>query len=419
MSSWMPLKKRSNLLCSHLDKSEQSMIFCKRSLFFVTAFTLLCSLLSTMQANAALKARTTEKEETKPQIDAPYIGSMKTTKTRYEDTLLKVMRKHNLGYVEIRAANPDVDVWIPGAGTKVTLPTRHLLPDAPRKGIVINLSEMRLYSFIDVQNPQSFPIGVGRDGLNTPTGKTRITRKKDGPTWRPTPRMREENPDLPASVPPGDDNPLGTHALYLGWPQYLIHGTHRPWGIGRRVSSGCIRMYPEHITQLFEMVPTGTSVNVVKQPLKFAWIDEKLYLEAHAEDALADAIEAKGEIKEYDVPKSLFSQLRKSADEYYDHLDWDHIRNVVKERRGYPIEIFSVKDHLAQLEKDRLEQERLDQEEAEAAEQESYSKKLRRPKRLHREILKSRGFSAKAFQSVGLITNNYVQNENVKGSCRE
>lgn len=284
----------------------------------------------------------------------PYIGAMKTTRARYEDTLLQIMRKNNLGYVEIRAANPGVDVWIPGAGTEIILPTRHLLPEVKREGLVINLSEMRLYVFKDGEEPKSFPIGVGREGLNTPTGSTKITRKKDGPTWRPTARMREENPDLPASVPPGDDNPLGTHALYLGWPAYLIHGTHRPWGIGRRVSSGCIRMYPEHITQVFEMIPVGTKVTVVKQPLKFAWIDDSLYLEAHADDALADAIETSGEVKEYDVPRSLFTDLKKHAGDYYDHLDWDHIRKIVKERRGYPIEIFNIDEHNKKLEQEEL-----------------------------------------------------------------
>lgn len=290
---------------------------------------------------------------TKAEEYRPYIGSMQTTRASYEDTLLGIMRDNDLGYVEIRAANPDVDVWIPGAGTKIVLPTRHLLPDTPREGIVINLSELRLYSYVeDKANPVSFPIGIGRDGLATPTGTTTIRRKKDGPTWRPTPRMREENPDLPAAVPPGDDNPLGTHALYLGWPQYLIHGTHRPWGIGRRVSSGCIRMYPEDIVKFFDMIPVNTKVRVVKQPLKFAWINDVLYLEAHADNSLADDVERDGKVREYAVPNSLFRQLRKIAGEHYKDLDWDHIKTVVKERRGYPIAIYDIKkqERIAQKE---------------------------------------------------------------------
>lgn len=302
----------------------------------------------------------------------PYIGSMQTVRADYEDTLLDIMRNNELGYVEIRAANPGVDVWIPGNGTKIILPTRHLLPDAPREGIVINLSELRLYSYVqDPANPVTFPIGIGREGLGTPTGTTTIQRKKEGPTWRPTPRMREEKPELPAAVPPGDDNPLGTHALYLGWPQYLIHGTHRPWGIGRRVSSGCIRMYPEHIIKFFEMIPTGTPVRVVKQPIKLAWIDDVLYLEAHADDSLADDIEREGKVREYDVPNSLFSQLRKMAGDHYDNLDWDHVKTIVKERRGYPIAIYDIhreEERRAEAAQEQAEEQQAENESAESEE---------------------------------------------------
>lgn len=273
----------------------------------------------------------------------PYIGEMKTITTKYEDTLVMVMREYNLGYVEIRSANPGVDVWIPGEGTEVVLPMRHLIPDAPREGIVINLAEMRLYNFgEDPNNPVTHPIGIGREGFSTPTGKTKIIRKKDGPTWRPTPRMREEDPDLPESVPPGDDNPLGTHALYLNWPAYLIHGTHRPWGIGRRVSSGCIRMYPKDIITTFENTPVGTTVNVIRQPIKTAWIDDVLYLEAHADMTLADDVERTGAPEEYNVPDDLFRTLKKQLGAHYKKADWEKIRTVLKERRGYPIAILDL-----------------------------------------------------------------------------
>ena len=253
---------------------------------------------------------------------------------------MELGRKYNVGYVEIVAANPGVDPLLPGEGTKVIIPQRHLLPDAPREGIVINLAEMRMYSYVDdPNNPISHPIGIGRDGLNTPTGITKVVRKMAGPTWRPTDRMRREKPELPAAVGPGPDNPLGTHALYLGWPQYLIHGTHKPLGVGRRVSSGCIRMYPEDIIQMFRDVPVGTQVNVVKQPIKMAWIDGMLYLEAHAEDELADTYEAKGTLKEYRVPETLFADLKEISGDHYDRLDWEKIREIVKSRNGRPMPI--------------------------------------------------------------------------------
>ena len=269
-----------------------------------------------------------------------YIGDLETIRAKYEDTLLQIGRDHNLGYVEMVAANPNVDVILPGKGTKIILPKRHLIPDAPQSGIVINLAEMRMYDFAtDPENPKTYPLGIGRDGLNTPLGVTKVTRKKDGPSWRPTPRMRKEDPELPAVVEPGPDNPLGTHALYLGWPAYLIHGTHKPLGVGRRVSSGCIRMYPEDIVQVFDDIPVGTRVNVIKQPIKMAWIDDMLYLEAHAEDELADSFEDIGEIKEYRVPETLFSDLSDIAGDSKDRLDWKKIREAVKYRQGFPVAI--------------------------------------------------------------------------------
>ncbi len=243
------------------------------------------------------------------------------------------------------------------------MPKKHLIPDAPREGLVINLAEMRMYDFVtDPENPKTYPLGIGRDGLNTPLGKTTVTRKKDGPSWRPTPRMRKEDPELPAVVPPGEDNPLGTHALYLGWPQYLIHGTHKPYGVGRRVSSGCIRMYPEDIVKVFENIPVGTAVRVVKEPIKIAWVDDMLYLEAHAEDELADSYESAGTIKEYRVPETLFKQVTDVAGDQVDKLDWKSIRDAVKSRHGIPVAILKDKPNETEVTEDILD---IDEEEEE------------------------------------------------------
>ncbi len=269
-----------------------------------------------------------------------YIGDMETYIAVYEDTLVHLARKHNLGFVEIRAANPTLDPWIPGEGAKVILPKRHLLPDAPREGLVINLPEMRIYGFLDGDKPPfSYPLGIGREGLGTPLGKTKIVRKKENPVWRPTPRMREEDPTLPAVVPPGPDNPLGTHALYLGWPTYAIHGTTRPYGIGRRVSSGCIRLYPENIVELFEKVPVGTKVNVINQPIKVGWIGNELYLEAHPDMEQVISMEESGKIKVKKLSDEDIEMINDKAGMYRDLLNWPRIRRAVLERRGYPVRI--------------------------------------------------------------------------------
>lgn len=272
--------------------------------------------------------------------DKPYVGDQKIYIAKHEDTLVHIARYFEMGFVEMRAANPHVDPWIPGDGTKMILPSRHILPDADHKGIVINLPEMRLYAFVNGDEaPSTFPLGVGREGLETPIGKTKVVRKKEGPQWRPTARMRKEDPELPEVVEPGPDNPLGTHALYLGWPTYAMHGTNKPYGIGRRISSGCIRLYPENITQLFEMIPVGTPVQVVNQPIKLAWIDDVLYLEAHPDMDQAIQMEETGQIYTAKMSDDALKQILKAAGEYKDKLHWATIRNAVRDRSGYPVMI--------------------------------------------------------------------------------
>lgn len=269
-----------------------------------------------------------------------FIGEMEEYNAVYEDTLIHLARKHDLGFVEIRAANPKLDPWIPGEGAKVILPKRHLLPDTLRKGIVINLPEMRIYAYLNEDDaPYSYPIGIGREGLGTPTGKTSVVRKKEGPTWYPTERMLKEDPELEPIVPPGPDNPMGTHVLYLGWPTYAMHGTNRPFGIGRRVSSGCIRLYPEDIITFFEQAPIGTPVNVVNQPIKVAWIDNELYLEAHPDLEQAIKMEEMGIVEQQKFTDEDMAFIIEKAGEYAERLNWAKIRNSLRERKGYPVRI--------------------------------------------------------------------------------
>lgn len=269
-------------------------------------------------------------------------GNLRETTTyraSYQDTLLDVARRFKLGYVEMVAANPGTDPWLPGEGADLVLPTVHLMPDAEPQGIVINLADMRLY-FFDAPGgaPRSYPIGIGREGLTTPLGETKVVRKAENPTWRPTARMRAEDPTLPEVVPPGPENPLGTRALYLGWSQYLIHGTNKPWGVGRRVSSGCIRMYPEDVEELYELVKIGTKVTVVDQPVKLGWIDGELYLEAHPTQTQSDQLEAYGRF-EPSLPSNVVDQVLARAGDQAHRLDWSQIRQAAVERRGYPIRI--------------------------------------------------------------------------------
>ncbi len=268
------------------------------------------------------------------------VGRMSAHVTVFEDNLLDVARANDLGFVEVRAANPEIDPWLPGADARIILPTAHLLPDAPREGIVINLAEMRLYYFSEPGGPPAtYPIGIGREGWTTPTGSSQIVRKAEEPSWYPPESIRAERPDLPAVIGPGEDNPLGDYALYLDWPAYLIHGTNRPWGIGRRVSSGCIRMYPEDIAALFESVPLKTPVTVVDQPVKLGWVDGELYLEAHPTQSQADMLEIEGRFDAV-VPVGILGTVENFATQSDGRaVDWAAVLAAVKERRGYPVRV--------------------------------------------------------------------------------
>ncbi|MEM7679386.1 MAG: L,D-transpeptidase family protein [Pseudomonadota bacterium] len=268
------------------------------------------------------------------------IGELKDYRAKYEDTFIHLARDHDLGFVEMRAANPGVDPWVPGRGTRLTIPTSHLLPNAKHEGVIINLPEMRVYYFDGKDSkPRTFPIGIGREGLETPRGETTVVRKTEGPTWRPTPRMRKEDPELEAIVPPGPDNPLGTHALYLGWPQYLIHGTNKPFGIGRKISSGCIRMYPEDIKEFFKLVPVGTKVTVIEQPVKLAWIDDTLYIEAHPTEEQSMIVEEMGGVPYEEVPKAEIGRLVDIIGQDYGDINWNALRKVYGVRLGYPVPV--------------------------------------------------------------------------------
>ncbi len=191
-----------------------------------------------------------------------------------KQTLIDIARRHNIGYEEIRMANPDVSLWVPGAGTEVVIPAQYILPPAPREGVVVNLSELRLY-YYPADKPgivETYPVSVGREEFATPVGITRTTVKVKDPAWAPPSSMRREAAErgepAPSVVPPGPDNPLGEHAILLAMPSYLIHGTNRPDGVGMRVSRGCIRMYPEDIKSLYERLPSGTQVNLMDAPFK-------------------------------------------------------------------------------------------------------------------------------------------------------
>lgn len=277
------------------------------------------------------------------------IGSVTTIRTDGQDTLLDVARRYGLGYVDMKLSNPDVDTWLPGEGTEVLLPTEFVLPLGKREGIILNIPEMRLYYFpphkgSGPREVLTFPVGIGREGWGTPYVTTRIIEKKERPTWHPPESIRKEHAEmgdpLPKRVGPGPDNPLGEYAMRLGIPQYLIHGTNKPWGVGMRVSHGCVRLYPEDIKELFRLVKIGTRVSIVNQPYKVGVRGGRLFLEAHPyleedEAAFKDNLTA--------VVKMVVANTEEGGYE----VDWDLVREVVQNPRGIPVEIGYVRDSSA------------------------------------------------------------------------
>ena len=218
------------------------------------------------------------------------IGAVTLVPARAEDTLLDIARRHGLGYEDIVRANPDVDTWLPGEGTEVVLPTRFVLPPGPRRGIILNLAEYRLYYFPEPAKGErgvvmTYPMSIGRMDWETPLGRTTVISKVIDPSWYPPESIRAEhaadgNP-LPRIVPAGPKNPLGRHAMRLGLPGYLIHGTNRPAGVGMRVTHGCVRMFPEDIDYLFGQVALNTPVRIINEPVKLGWDGDMLVMEAH------------------------------------------------------------------------------------------------------------------------------------------
>lgn len=218
------------------------------------------------------------------------VGMMNSAEVRDGDTFVDLARAHDLGYENLERANPGIDPWIPPPGTRLQIPQFHVLPDAPRQGVVINLAELRLYYFRTDPKQGApvvgvYPIGIGRDLAPTPIASTRVVAHIPNPVWYPPASIRDEHAEndkpLPAMVAAGPNNPLGQYALKLDLPGYFIHGTNKPYGIGMRVSHGCIRLYPEDIKQLFGQITNGTTVTIVDQPYKAGWYKGRLYFEAY------------------------------------------------------------------------------------------------------------------------------------------
>ncbi|MDH4124693.1 MAG: L,D-transpeptidase family protein [Gammaproteobacteria bacterium] len=281
------------------------------------------------------------------------IGAIATVTARDEDTLVEIARRHGLGYEDIVRANPGVNIWVPGEGTQIVLPTRYVLPPGPRSGLVLNVAEYRLYYYPMPKEGEpayvmTYPVSIGRQDWETPLGMTEIIAKAVNPSWYPPQSVRDEHladgDPLPPVVPPGPDNPLGKHAMRLGMPGYLIHGTNKPAGVGMRVSHGCVRMFPEDIEFLFDRVATRTKVRIINAPIKFGWDGDELVIEAHpvlaATEPEMEHVMAAHEVPAVRDQLTTVTELFIAATyERSGELDWSRAEEVIDRADGIPVAV--------------------------------------------------------------------------------
>jgi L,D-transpeptidase ErfK/SrfK len=254
------------------------------------------------------------------------VGTLQYYSPTKEDTLLDIARKFGLGFHEVTALHREMDPWLPPEGLKIPLPTHWVLPETRRMGIVVNIPEMRLYLFLpSIRIVTSFPIALGDPEWVTPVGLFTVVRKRVNPTWH-IPKSLQEEYGM-SSMPPGPDNPLGSHCLELSPGDYRIHGTHQPWGVGRLVSHGCIRLYPEDITELYKLVPVGTPVEIVYEPVKIGFKGGRVFVEVHS-----DKYDKVPDLLQY-ATKKISQRGLSSA------VNLEKLILAVKEKSGIPVDV--------------------------------------------------------------------------------
>ncbi len=273
-----------------------------------------------------------------PPSDVDVIGELQIVEATADDTLLDIGRRYGIGFESMRMANPGVDLWMPGEGTEVLVPTRFVLPPGPRRGLVVNLPEMRIYYYPEPQRGQdrvveTYAVSIGRMDWNTPIGTHRVTNRLENPAWYPPQSVRDrhasEGRTLPRRVDPGPDNPLGKYAIGLDVPGYFIHSTNRPYGVGMRATHGCIRMYPEDIESLIFRLPIGTEVRIINEPYKAGWFANELFVQAYPVLEEHQDLEAG---KYSAAVKSVASML----EERPGRIDYERLKAVVNTADGLP-----------------------------------------------------------------------------------
>jgi L,D-transpeptidase ErfK/SrfK len=302
-----------------------------------------CAVMKSVQGESWLFPRHVEKDIERSEFSVArgddVIGRLAVVRLEKGDTLPDIARHFSLGINAISAVNPGVDVWVPEAGERIVLPLSFILPDTPRKGIVVNLATMRLFQFKGDSKSQvvsTYPVGVGTKEKPTPTGQMHVARKATRPTWHVPASIaeahRKKGDPLPAEILPGPENPLGERALYLSKSGYLIHGTNKPASIGLNATNGCLRLYPENVKMLYNDTPVNTPVVIVNQPYLIGQSNGVLYMEAHTPQEDLGSIEL----------EKIYEKLRNIEKESARTLDWEKVKKVQTDARGIPVPILEI-----------------------------------------------------------------------------
>lgn len=247
------------------------------------------------------------------------------------ETLLDIARLYGLGFNEIELFHPGADPWIPEPGSDLAVPTEWILPLTKHQGIVINLPEMRLYRFFPrIRAVKTYPVGIGEQAGKTPEGTCWVVDRNVDPIWFVPASLREKYEV--SMIPPGLENPLGKYWLGLSRKGYGIHGTNFAWCVGRAVSNGCIRLYPEHIEQLFRETPAGTWVEIVYEPVKVGFRRGEIFVEVHP-----DLYGRIHRMEEYAVQRLQESVSLRC-------VSMERLRTALEECNGVPVAVGSLKD---------------------------------------------------------------------------
>ncbi len=265
-----------------------------------------------------------------PDWQGEVIGAHRFHTVGPQETLMELARDKMLGYNNLQNANPGIDPWFPTPGQVVLLPYSTILPIEAKPGITINLAELRLYYIWKENNrfrARTYPVGIGSEGTESPTGQFAIRSKIKNPTWTIPQSIRKERPESPVSIPPGPKNPLGKYWMGFSHNGFGIHGTNIPLGVGRRVSHGCLRLYPEDIEDLFNRADIGTPLQIINNPIKVGIKNGMLFLEVHR------TLQEDGD----ELKKEIVRQAR--ILNWSGSIDWDGIDRTLKENRGIPFPI--------------------------------------------------------------------------------